>query len=81
MTPKMPPQVPVAVVGIGALFPASTGPAQFWCNVREGRDLITDVPSTHWLAEDYYDPDPAAADKTYCRRVWWAAARSAAWPG
>ena len=23
------------------------------------------MPPTHWLVEDYYDPDPAAPDKTY----------------
>src|SRR5262249_44663482 len=33
-----------------------------------GRDLIRDVPSDHWLKEDYYDPDPSAPDKTYAIR-------------
>ncbi|MGX1123111.1 acyl transferase domain-containing protein/NADP-dependent 3-hydroxy acid dehydrogenase YdfG [Streptomyces ambofaciens] len=61
-------QVPVAVVGIGALAPGSTDPAEFWRTVCSGRDLITDVPPSRWLVEDHYDPDPAAPDKTYARR-------------
>ena len=60
--------MPLAVVGISALFPGSTGAAGFWHDILAGRDLITDVPPTHWLVEDYYDPDPRAADKTYARR-------------
>jgi acyl transferase domain-containing protein len=61
-------RVPIAVVGISALFPGSTDAAGFWRDILTGRDLITDVPPTHWLIEDYYDPDPRAADKTYARR-------------
>ncbi|WP_209639797.1 type I polyketide synthase [Kibdelosporangium banguiense] len=61
-------QQPIAVVGVGALTPGSTDVEGFWRGVLEGRDLITDVPPTHWLLEDYYDPDPAALDKTYSRR-------------
>ncbi len=63
-----PPQVPVAVVGIGALAPGSTDPTGFWRTVISGRDLITDVPPSRWLVEDHYDPDPTAPDKTYARR-------------
>ena len=33
-----------------------------------GVDLVGDVPPTHWLVDDYYDPDPAAPDRTYARR-------------
>jgi hypothetical protein len=25
-------------------------------------------PASHWLIEDYYDPDPRARDKTYAKR-------------
>ncbi|HEX5759946.1 MAG TPA: beta-ketoacyl synthase N-terminal-like domain-containing protein, partial [Thermoanaerobaculia bacterium] len=62
------PQIPIAVVGVGALFPGSAEPGGFWRDILAGRDLITDVPPTHWLIEDYYDPDPKAPDKTYARR-------------
>jgi acyl transferase domain-containing protein len=26
------------------------------------------VPASHWLIEDYYDPDPSVPDKTYAKR-------------
>ncbi|QTR03075.1 acyltransferase domain-containing protein, partial [Saccharothrix algeriensis] len=66
--PSYPRQVPVAVVGVGALLPGCEDVEDFWRAVLTGRDLIGDVPATHWLLEDYYDPDPAAVDKTYGRR-------------
>jgi acyl transferase domain-containing protein len=55
-------------VVISALFPGSTDAAGFWRDILAGRDLITDVPPSHWLVGDYYDPDPRANDKTYARR-------------
>ncbi len=61
-------QVPIAIVGVSALFPGSTDAQGFWRDILLGRDLITDVPPSHWLIEDYYDPDPSAPDKTYSRR-------------
>ncbi|MFE9171928.1 SDR family NAD(P)-dependent oxidoreductase [Streptomyces kebangsaanensis] len=63
-----PGQVPVAVVGVGALVPGATDAAGYWRIVTGGRDLITEVPASRWLVADHYDPDPAAPDKTYARR-------------
>jgi acyl transferase domain-containing protein/acyl carrier protein len=59
---------PIAVVGIGAICPGSHDADGFWRDVVAGRDLLRDVPPTHWLLRDYYDPDPSATDKTYGRR-------------
>lgn len=59
---------PIAITGISALFPGSTDMAGFWNDILAGRDLLTDVPSHYWLVEDFYDPNPAAVDKTYGRR-------------
>ena len=59
---------PIAIVGMGAIFPGRGDVTGFWRDVFEGRDLLSDVPSTHWLTEDYYDSDPRAKDKTYGRR-------------
>jgi acyl transferase domain-containing protein len=61
-------QVPIAVVGVSALFAGSNDAQGFWRDILAGRDLITDVPASHWLIEDYYDADPKAQDKTYARR-------------
>ena len=61
-------QTPIAVVGVSALFPGSTDARGFWSDILAGKDLITDVPSSHWLIEDYYDADPKALDKTYSKR-------------
>ena len=61
-------KTPIAVVGVGALFPGSTTETGFWSDILAGNDLLTDVPPGHWLLDDYYDPDPSAPDKTYANR-------------
>ena len=61
-------KTPIAVVGVSTLFPGSIDSTGFWKDILAGTDLITDVPATHWLIEDYYDPDPKAPDKTYAKR-------------
>ncbi|MEW1718164.1 SDR family NAD(P)-dependent oxidoreductase [Streptomyces sp. NPDC093109] len=68
MTASTPRQVPVAVVGAGALVPGATDAAGYWRIVTGGRDMMTEVPPSRWLVADHYDPDPAAPDKTYARR-------------
>ncbi|MFA6687513.1 MAG: beta-ketoacyl synthase N-terminal-like domain-containing protein, partial [Desulfuromonas sp.] len=52
------PSIPLAVVGIGCLFPKAADKATFWANIKNKVDAITDVPETHWRLADHYDPDP-----------------------
>ncbi len=59
---------PIAIVGLSALFPGSSDVTGFWRDILAGKDLLTDVPATHWRIEDYYDADPNAPDKTYAKR-------------
>jgi len=59
---------PVAIIGIGCLFPGSPGLKEFWHMLFHGKDAITDVPETHWSPEDYFDKDPAKPDYVYCKR-------------
>ena len=59
---------PVAIIGMGCLFPQADGLARYWANIRTGVDAITEVPETHWSATDYFDNDPKAPDRTYARR-------------
>ena len=61
-------ETPLAIIGIGCLFPKAEDPASYWANIREGVDAITDIPQTHWRMEDYYSSDQKTPDFTYGRR-------------
>ena len=61
-------QSPIAIVGMSCLFPGASGLQEYWANVRDGFDAITDVPASHWSVGDYFDADPKAPDMTYGRR-------------
>ncbi|MEH2286236.1 beta-ketoacyl synthase N-terminal-like domain-containing protein [Nostoc sp.] len=60
---------PIAIVGMASLLPQARNLREYWQNIVNKIDCITDVPSTHWSVEDYYDPNPRSPeDKTYCKR-------------
>src|SRR5262245_43833750 len=59
---------PLAIVGMGCLFPGSVGPASFWARIVNKFDGIRQVPHTHWNADDYLDPDPKSPDRVYSAR-------------
>ncbi len=61
-------EVPIAVIGMACLFPRARNLAEFWTHIVRKVDAITDVPIDRWDVNDYYDPDPKAPDKTYCKR-------------
>ena len=60
--------MPVAIVGMASIFANSRYLNKFWDLISEKIDAITDIPDTHWRAEDYYDADKSKADKSYCKR-------------
>ncbi|MDH6083544.1 type I polyketide synthase [Umezakia ovalisporum] len=62
-------QNPIAIVGMASLLPQARNLREYWQNIVDKIDCITDVPATHWSVEDYYDPNPRTPeDKTYCKR-------------
>ncbi|MCV7019288.1 beta-ketoacyl synthase N-terminal-like domain-containing protein [Mycolicibacterium aichiense] len=63
-----PTATPIAVVAMSAIYPGESGLDGFWRTITTGRDAIADVPPSHWLIEDYFDADPKAPDRTYCKR-------------
>lgn len=60
---------PIAIVGMASLFAKSRNLQEYWQNILNKKDCITDVPSTHWNIDEYYDPNPRTPEeKTYCKR-------------
>ena len=67
----------IAIVGVGAVLPEAPNAPAFWKNIKEGRYCITEVTPDRWDPALYYDPDPAAPDKTYSKIGGWV--REHAW--
>ena len=61
----------IAIVGAGAILPDAPNVAAFWENVKKGRYSVTEVTRDRWDPAFYYDPDPAAPDKTYSKIGGW----------
>ncbi|MCB0084117.1 MAG: polyketide synthase, partial [Caldilineaceae bacterium] len=61
-------QEPIAIIGMGCRLPGGADtPEQYWENLRQGVDAITEIPRERWDIDEYYDPDPAAPGKMYVR--------------
>lgn len=58
---------PIAIIGIGCRFPGASSPNSFWQLLKNGVDAITEVPPDRWDIEKFYDGDPTAPGKMYCR--------------
>jgi acyl transferase domain-containing protein len=59
---------PIAIIGMAGVFPEAKNLREYWNNILNKIDCIVDVPLSRWDIDDYYDPDPTAPDKTYCKR-------------
>jgi acyl transferase domain-containing protein len=58
---------PIAVIGMGCRFPQAATPKAFWRLLVNGVDAITEIPSTRWDLEQFYDSNPEAPGKTNSR--------------
>jgi acyl transferase domain-containing protein/acyl carrier protein/NAD(P)-dependent dehydrogenase (short-subunit alcohol dehydrogenase family) len=58
----------IAIIGTSSMFPGALNTKEFWLNILAERDFIKDVPETHWLKEDFFDPDDKTGDKIYCQK-------------
>jgi acyl transferase domain-containing protein/enoyl-CoA hydratase/carnithine racemase/acyl carrier protein len=59
----------IAVVGMSGRYPQANDLTQFWTNLSEGRNAITEVPPSRWDVEKYYDPDPRKEGSIYCKWI------------
>ncbi|HEX2927107.1 MAG TPA: SDR family NAD(P)-dependent oxidoreductase [Ruminiclostridium sp.] len=57
----------IAVIGLGGHYPKSENLEEFWSNIKEGRNCITEIPSERWEWEEHYDPDYRNKGKSYSR--------------
>jgi polyketide synthase PksL len=57
----------IAIIGLAGRYPQAENLQEFWKNLQNGRDCITEIPLERWDHELYYDPDRNKLGKTYCK--------------
>ncbi|MFY1632304.1 type I polyketide synthase [Solwaraspora sp. WMMB335] len=51
---------PIAIIGVGCRLPGGAdGPDAFWSRLRDGVDLVSEVPADRWDVAAYHDPEQA----------------------
>lgn len=59
--------VDIAIVGISGLFPQANSTEEYWSNILDKVDAITEIPSHRWDWRLYFDEDRYSKDKIYSR--------------
>ena len=58
---------PIAIIGLAGKYAASSTPEELWSSLREGRDLVTEIPPDRWDYRKYYDPQRGLPGKSYSK--------------
>ena len=56
---------PIAVIGIGCLYPGAKNPLEFWENILARKQQFREMPIKRLPLTEYYDPDSSMPDKFY----------------
>ncbi len=59
--------VDIAIIGMGSLFPRANSTDEYWDNILDNVEAITEIPRHRWDWRLYFDADPTAKDKIYSK--------------
>ncbi len=57
----------MAIVGYALRLPGAKNEEEFWHNLKNGVDSVTEIPKTRWDIDKVYSSDSQAYGKSYCR--------------
>lgn len=57
----------IAIIGMSGRYPQASNLEQFWSNLLEGKNSITEIPSSRWPVEQFYDPELGKPGKIYSK--------------
>lgn len=47
----------IAIIGVSGRYPKARNIQEFWNNLRDGKDCITEIPKERWNHSLYFDED------------------------
>ncbi|MEZ4725556.1 MAG: polyketide synthase [Caldilineaceae bacterium] len=59
---------PIAIIGMACRFPGADTPEAYWTMLKNGTDMMVEIPRERWDVDAYYDPTPATPGKSYVRK-------------
>ncbi|MBG6133277.1 polyketide synthase PksN [Aquimarina sp. EL_43] len=57
----------VAIVGLGGKYPLAENVEEFWENLKNARDCITEIPEGRWDTDRFFDPKRNQVGKSYSK--------------
>ncbi|WP_052429550.1 beta-ketoacyl synthase N-terminal-like domain-containing protein [Paenibacillus borealis] len=57
----------IAIIGISGAFPGARNLDEFWNNLKNGVDCISEIPPQRWDHSRYYDPEKGKRGKVYSK--------------
>ncbi|MCO1604483.1 SDR family NAD(P)-dependent oxidoreductase [Desulfosporosinus nitroreducens] len=57
----------IAVIGVSGRYPKANNIQEFWENLRDGIDCITEIPEERWDHKQYFDENKNKFGKTYSK--------------
>ena len=61
LNPSLNVQEPIAIIGVSGCYPQAESLAEFWQNLKTGKDCISEIPGDRWPMHDFFHPDPKEA--------------------
>ncbi|CAN93348.1 polyketide synthase [Sorangium cellulosum So ce56] len=57
----------IAIIGLSGRYPQANDLAEFWENLRSGKDCITEIPRDRWDHRAYFDAERGKPGKSYSK--------------
>ncbi len=57
----------IAVIGMSGQFPGAKDIEEFWQNIAQGKNCITEIPKERWNIDTYYQEGETVSEKTYSK--------------
>ncbi|GED59056.1 hypothetical protein BFO01nite_31880 [Brevibacillus formosus] len=57
----------IAIIGVSGRYPKARNMSEFWRNLRDGKDCVTEIPEERWDHSQFFDPDKKKQGKTYSK--------------
>ena len=51
----------IAIIGISGIYPQATGLDQYWENLKNGKNCVSEIPANRWELNEFFEADKQSA--------------------